>query len=235
MKKILVLGDLEKSANYFNAIRLSGAEPFTLDLAERKIDSKIADAISRADGIVFQGGVDVNPALYGEKNAASEGIDNDLDSLELAALKIAEEKKKPVLGICRGLQIMNVFFGGSLIQHIPCAALHARDKGSEADKIHATTVHPSSFINRIYRSEKITVNSAHHQAVKILGAGLSAVQFSDEGIIEAFQHEELPFFAVQWHPERLSGEFQRKDAVDGLLVFRDFLKVCHSELVSESA
>ena len=212
-KRILIVGDITKKTNYFSAVREAGAEPFGIE----KMSAE--EAVSKADAIVIQGGADVNPALYGEENTASVAIDDALDTLELEVLKAAAEKKVRTLGICRGLQIMNVFFGGSLIQHINCATQHARDEGSEADKIHSSSVLKPSFVYDIFGKTQLTINSAHHQAIKTLGKGLCAVQYSNEGIIEAVEHDSLPFYALQWHPERLCLSFARSDAADGLKVF----------------
>ena len=99
------------------------------------------------------------------------------------------------------------------------ATQHARDEGSEADKIHSSSVLKPSFVYDIFGKTQLTINSAHHQAIKTLGKGLCAVQYSNEGIIEAVEHDSLPFYALQWHPERLCLSFARSDAADGLKVF----------------
>ncbi len=210
---VFVVGDATKHTNYFNAISAAGGVPYSLE------DLCFNQAIDFADAIVIQGGVDINPATYKEQNTHCIDIDDELDTIEELVLKEAANRKILTLGICRGLQIMNVFLGGSLVQHIDCAPLHARDKGSEADKIHSSTVERGSFVYGIYQQSEITINSAHHQAIKTLGRGLRAVQYSHEGIIEAVQHDTLPFYALQWHPERLCLSYARADAVDGLKVF----------------
>ncbi|MBR1851882.1 MAG: gamma-glutamyl-gamma-aminobutyrate hydrolase family protein [Lachnospiraceae bacterium] len=217
VKKIAIVGRREtaRNENYYAAVEACGAQTVTLITSE---DIKLAAYV---DGIVLPGGVDLNPALYHEKNTASENIDEELDKLEFAVIREAVERKIPILGICRGHQILNVYFGGSLIQNVERCDIHTWT-GKE-DRVHATEVKRGSFLYEIYGAEKIAVNSAHHQAVKELGAGLEAVQFSQDGIIEAVHHVELPIYAVQWHPERMCLKNARTDTVDGLKLFVFFL------------
>ena len=118
----------------------------------------------------------------------------------------------PVLGICRGLQTVNVFFGGTLCQDIPG---HAAQNG--ADRLHRIRTSPSPL--RGLCGENCVVNSAHHQAVDRLGAGLEAVQWTADGVVEALCHQTLPVWAVQWHPERLEGAVGRD-------LFTAFLALC---------
>ena len=128
-----------------------------------------------------------------------------------------------MLGICRGLQIINVFFGGSLVQNVDDCAVHERL--GTVDRVHETSVPHSSFLYSVYGAEKIAENSAHHQAIKRLGAGLKPMQYCGDGLIEAVRHESLPIIALQWHPERMCLACARKDTVDGLCIFRYFLDV----------
>ena len=218
MKNVLIIGAKEDGVkiNYYNAVSALGATPYPFDkLAPR-------ESVLRADAIIIPGGCDVNPALYHEENVSSVDIDDELDRIELYVLSEARELKIPVLGICRGLQIMNVFLGGSLIQNVEHCEIHKKE--NDMDKVHGTTVYKEkSFIYDIYGSERISVNSAHHQAIKALAKGLRAVQHSDDGVIEAVCHESLPFYGVQWHPERMCLANARRDTVDGLNVFEFFL------------
>ena len=108
--------------------------------------------------------------------------------------------RKPVLGICKGMQIINVFFGGTIVQHMKEADIHRYENG---DKFHETVILPDTYLHRIY-GNSLKVNSAHHQKIDKLGNDLSAVQFSpDFAVMEGLCHKELPIFGVQWHPERL--------------------------------
>ena len=140
----------------------------------------------------------------------------------MALLGEVIDRNIPVLGICRGLQLLNVFFGGSLYQNIFCADIHRRFEN--CDRVHETILKPEGFLYEIYQKENPVANSAHHQAVKELGEGLVPVQYSKEGIIEAFYHKTMPVYAVQWHPERMCLANARADTEDGLKVFEYFVK-----------
>lgn len=177
------------------------------------------------DGLLLPGGWDADPALYGQENRACEGVDRALDGLQLESLDRFARAKKPVLGICRGAQMINVCFGGSLIQHLPTSHLHSRDAGSAEDKVHMTRAAAGSFAHALY-GPRFSVNSSHHQAVDRLGTGLRAVQWSDEGVIEGIEHETLPVWGVQWHPERMCFEHSRADTVDGSKIIAIFLMKC---------
>ena len=218
MKTVLVVGDNSVClvTNYYNALEAAGATPVPCD------ESDIENLVTSVDGILIPGGCDLNPALYHEKNTESQNINDSLDALEERVLQLAVTYKKPVLGICRGLQLINVFFGGSLVQNVSDCDVHQRVES--IDKVHATTVTHDSFLYDIYKKESIMVNSAHHQSIKVLGTNLRAVQYCTDGIIEAIVHETLPIIAVQWHPERMCLANARTDTVDGLCVFTYFVE-----------
>ena len=139
---------------------------------------------------------DLEPWRYGRENTASRSLEPERDEAELRLLQDFTAAGKPVLGVCRGLQVINVFFGGTLVQDIPGHAAW-----SEGDRLHGTRAAPSPL--RPLLGEGLAVNSAHHQAADRLGAGLRAVQWAEDGVAEALCHARLPVWAVQWHPERL--------------------------------
>lgn len=173
------------------------------------------------DALVLCGGGDVNPAYYGEGMNGSDEPEIERDKSEFALVKAYIEMKKPILGICRGHQVINVALGGTLIQHLDTADNH-RDPHSYNDLVHATKADPDGFVAKLYSTE-LFVNSAHHQAVKELGKGLKAVQFScHDNTVEAIEHESLPIIGVQWHPERMSLANRRCDTVDGMKIFEYF-------------
>lgn len=179
---------------------------------------------SEYDGLLLPGGCDVNPARYGKDRIPQETVDDDLDALQFEVLDRFLAAGRPVFGICRGHQLLNVAFGGTLIQHLPCAENHMSFPTGE-DNTHSTHIEQGSFLYRIYGAE-CAVNSTHHQGVECPGKGLRAVMYSEDGVIEALEHESLPVWSVQWHPERMCFSHKRNDTVDGSLVFRFFLDHC---------
>ena len=131
----------------------------------------------------------------------------------------------PVLGICRGMQLINVFFGGSLIQNLDASFRHAR-RGGDPDRVHDSFARKGSWIEEIYGGHFFH-NSAHHQGVKELGDGLVIDSRSAcDGVPEALHHSCLPVYGLQWHPERMCLSLEREDTVNGLPVFQYFCRLC---------
>lgn len=210
MKKIFILGDRTTWINYAEALENSGAEVIFSD------DPK--DSIS-CDALVLTGGSDINPKLFGEANNGSEGIDDERDQKEYELIKLFEGK--PILGICRGHQILNAYYGGSLIQHIDAYKRHVRTP-ENIDNVHTVKASEGSFLRKLY-GEEFPVNSSHHQAVKAPGEGFDILAYSDDGYIEATECKEKNIVTVQWHPERMSFKNRRSDTVDGKYIFEFFL------------
>lgn len=178
------------------------------------------------DGLMLPGGVDVNPSVYGKDRLPGEPVDDDLDRLQLEALKCFLSAGKPVFGICRGHQLLNVALGGTLILHLSGAENHMHLSAGE-DNTHRVVSEAHSFVHRIYGGT-CTVNSSHHQGVELPGEGLQVVMRSADGVVEAMAHSTLPVWSVQWHPERMCFRHRRNDTVDGSLVIRFFLDQCLS-------
>ena len=151
------------------------------------------------DALLLPGGGDIHPRFYGGPIGGAKDIDTARDEYELALFRRFIGHGKPIVGICRGLQLVNVALGGTLRQHIEG---HSQING--VDRVH--DVRTDDRLLRTLYGERFRVNSAHHQAVDRLGAGLRAAAWADDGTIEAVRHETLPIFAVQWHPERFGRE-----------------------------
>lgn len=213
MTKIFLRGEPGSFRNYVDALTACGAESVI------SMDLSLAD---ECDALLVPGGADVNPKLYGQENTASFGIDDDKDRDEIALIRRFLSLDRPVLGICRGHQIINVALGGDMIQHVPNAERHTRTP-DDVDNIHPVRAcHP--FLEDLYGKE-FTVNSSHHQAVDRLGEGLIPTCFNEDDICEGFIHENGKIIGVQFHPERIGFALKREDAVDGEKIFRAFLKL----------
>ena len=163
---------------------------------------------------------------YLKDRLPGEPVDDDLDRLQLEALKCFLSAGKPVFGICRGHQLLNVALGGTLILHLSGAENHMHLSAGE-DNTHRVVSEAHSFVHRIYGGT-CTVNSSHHQGVELPGEGLQVVMRSADGVVEAMAHSTLPVWSVQWHPERMCFRHRRNDTVDGSLVIRFFLDQCLS-------
>ena len=213
--KILVSGSGDPQNNYAVALRELGAEPISL----------YAPCVDTSyDGLLLCGGCDVHPKRYGEAINGSQGMDEKRDEAEFALTNAYVKAGKPVLGICRGHQLLNVYFGGSLYQHLADSDLHTMT--SAGDSVHEVTATPDSILGKLY-GERFFVNSSHHQGVKVLGRGLVATAFWN-GYTEAYEHTELPIFGVQWHPERMCFAHKREDTVCGAPTLEHFINLCRA-------
>ena len=203
-------------ANYFETLQALGAVPARIDAD--------TDPAGFA-GLLLPGGVDVAPERYGQQDVACGAVDRELDALQFAALDAFVKAVKPVFGVCRGHQIVNVRFGGTLFQSLPQWPRHKWDEATNADRAHDTDAIPGSWLAGIY-GQRFSVNSAHHQGVDALGEGLVVDQRADDGVIEAMHHIALPVWCVQWHPERMCLLHARSDTVDGGGVIAWFIRRC---------
>ena len=173
------------------------------------------------DGLLLAGGGDMDPSLFGQADQGSREIDRARDRAELALLDAFLGAGKPVLAICRGHQVVNVWLGGDLIQDLE-PALAPFHGGGQEDRAHPIRAAEGTLLHRLY-GPVLTVNSSHHQAPGRLGKGLAAAAWSEGGVIEAVEHDSLPLISVQFHPERMTGARARPDTVDGGAIFRAFL------------
>jgi putative glutamine amidotransferase len=193
---------------YVQAVTAAGGAPFIIPLGLP--EAVLAEIIPTLDGILFSGGGDVHPGVYGSQDhPLVDGVDHDRDRVELDAFSLASKRQLPFLGICRGFQLINVALGGTLYEDIldqhPGALDHRyQDGNSRSYLAHPVAVSPGSCLAEILGQTTVDVNSMHHQGVRSLAAGLQASAAAPDGIIEAFEMPGHPFgMAVQWHPECL--------------------------------
>jgi putative glutamine amidotransferase len=186
---------------YVEALEESGAA--TVVLPPVGHDSSIGAVMDRLDGLVLAGGADVNPADYGaEPHETTDHPRHDRDRTERALYRAARDRGLPVLGICRGLQVMAVESGGHLIQDLPSAgygSTHRDAPGTFSE--HAATFAPDSLISRVLETTETVVNSSHHQSVADAGS-LAVTGYAEDGTIEVCEDRDAAFvLGVQWHPE----------------------------------
>lgn len=196
--------------NYINAVLDAGGIPVIIPTIREDEDYDIY--LDKLDGLIFSGGIDVSPLRYKESPLKEiNRISSVRDGYELKLFKKAYERKLPILGICRGSQLMNVALGGKLYQDInqqlPEAFGHSPKNMKSSQVFHSIKLKKDSSFYQIIGEEEIFVNSFHHQAVKELGQNLRAVAHAEDGIIEAIEARDDRFMiGVQFHPEGLQEE-----------------------------
>jgi putative glutamine amidotransferase len=197
--------------DYAAAVERAGGLPLLLPY---RVDrALVPQYVDICDGVLFTGGNDLDPSLYGETqwHPKAERIDPDRQNFELALIAEVEKRRLPALGVCLGSQLMNVHRGGSLVQFLPDqprenAIEHRRVPNADPMR-HDIALLRDSQLGRAIGANRISVNSFHKQGVKQIGRGLRVVATAPDGVIEAFEDPTFPLFAaVQWHPERLIDE-----------------------------
>ena len=213
--KIQVSGDTGHMDNYCAALRSIGAEPLA---------GYCPAPNPNCGGLLLCGGGDIEPVRYGQPDRGSQPPDLARDKAELELFQVFHRAGKPILGICRGMQLINVALGGTLIQDLPQEqkAFHC---GGKADMVHPLRALEGSVLHRLY-GPVFSVNSSHHQAAARLGEGLIPCAWSEGGVAEAAEHVSLPVLGVQFHPERMSWDRRRPDAADGAPILLHFLSLC---------
>jgi putative glutamine amidotransferase len=163
----------------------------------------VDEVLDRIDALVLQGGGDVHPEHCGhDLHPETNTLDRRRDEFELELLRRARARAMPVLGICRGIQLVNVAYGGTLVQHLPEVSDLDHEQLDAWDALaHRVEIAPGSRLANVMGTTAMEVNSVHHQAVDRLGEGLEVVARAEDGVVEAIEHETDPVLAVQWHPE----------------------------------
>lgn len=203
---------------YSNAVVAAGGMPVILPTVNDDIDS----LLNRLDGVIITGGGDIDPTRFGQDNhAATDEIDAERDAFELALVRATQERDMPLLGICRGLQLLNVAMGGSLVQDIDSLLPDAAEHRQQKEKIHheerpqsAKLADGDHLLRDVISADSVEINTFHHQCIGDLATRLRAIATSDDGIIEAVQAPEMTFgLAVQWHPELLQHRYDEHAAI----------------------
>ncbi len=209
--------------NYVNALEFVGGIPVMLPIC-KKFET-VATLLGSLDGVLISGGNDVSPECYGEKPVEECGTTvTDRDEQDIAIMQyVASKTEMPLLGICRGLQVMNVALGGSLYQDLCKEGFrqHSREDSPMNKPVHTVRLERGTRLFNIYGQEVLQVNSYHHSAVKNLAPECVVAGKSEEGVVEAIERRGNRFFlAVQWHPEMMYDDTKQQE------LFKAFVEAC---------
>lgn len=214
--------------DYVEAIAKVGGIPLLIPLINDP--DYLRSALTRLDGLVIPGGIDPNPATYHAKIEPLCGmIDDELDQYELKAIEIASKERMPILGICRGLQILNIAFGGTLYQDLHYypnydeSVIHDQEiyQIKSENAIHNVEIEKSTLLHDLYGNQ-LAVNSFHHQIIDQLAPRFKIAAKSSDGVIEAIESRDPHFIlAVQWHPEKMIHAHPEQ-----LKIFKSFVDIC---------
>ncbi|MGC6173283.1 gamma-glutamyl-gamma-aminobutyrate hydrolase family protein [Lacrimispora sp. 38-1] len=228
MTQVGLFNSMERTyvnSDYVNAVLKNGGIPAVIPAVSVLEDPEMA--LNFCDGILFPGGEDIHPWYYNEEPHPLSGeLRPEIDQALIEAGTYCLEKKLPMMGICKGHQLINILLGGSLYQDMSMKEDHSiqhlqkRERSSLTHRIH---IQEGTRLAGILGAGTCEVNSMHHQAIKVLGKGLKATAFAADGTIEAMEDEEGLILGLQWHPENLV-----ETAVKMNLLFSDFISTCNS-------
>src|SRR6056297_218666 len=208
--------------DYSRSVLKAGGLPLPIPLIDEV--KYINEIVKEMDGFILAGGTDVNPMNFNAPIKSSlKQINPERDRFELRLLSEILAQRKPVLGICRGFQLINVFFGGSLYQDIGENDLTIQEHFCKMlpkySPCHPLKISTDSKLYSVMKNEELLVNSFHHQAINDLGEGLQELGSAKGGVIELIEHKDYPFLmAVQWHPEMMADKYPRQLKVFKLLI-----------------
>ena len=218
--------DALTGVNYSAALYGEGLLPLmAANLAPEAAEAMVA----RVDGVVFSGGADLDPTLYGRPPEPGLGlVDPTRDAFEVALYHTARARGLPILGVCRGIQLVNVVEGGTLHQHLPAVEglVQHEQRNIDGPPFHRVRLEVGSYAAQAAGSETVVVNSFHHQGVDRLAPGMRATGHTDDGLVEALEAIDAPWLlAVQWHPE-----MNYLDVPDQRWPFRAFAEAVRARL-----
>lgn len=223
------------SQRYIQTLVQAGAIPWMIPLVDEATLRGVFEAL---DGVFLPGGADIDPVSYGnDPHPLCDKTDPERDRVELLLARWAMAEGKPVLGVCRGMQLINVAAGGTLYQdladQLPGSIKHDyfpyKGKGFTRDFLaHSVRVTPGTRLSRLFGAGELQVNSMHHQGVKTLGAGLRETAVAPDGLIEALETDgDAYVFAVQWHPEALTDHDTHSREM-----FQDFIDAARARIAA---
>lgn len=228
-------GTEEKHANYINWLKAGTDHPVEVITLSAENDN--LHQLEQCDALVLSGGIDIEPELYGKgKNYAHapEHFNKKRDAFETALFNLAQQKNLPVLGVCRGMQLVNCILGGTMQQDLGSSKNKIHRSENLVDKAHGASVVPASLLHEVIKEDRVVVNSAHHQAVKRIGKKLQANCYADDGTVEGLEwktKKNKPFLlCIQWHPERMY-KFQLQDAPVSKMIRERFIEEIKKSLV----
>lgn len=215
---------LTVNQDYIEAVLRAGGTPVLFPVTDDP--EELSALLDRVSGLLLTGGVDVDPALYGEEKLPCCGeISAERDGMELPLCREAIRRRLPVFAICRGVQVLSCALGGTLYQDLEeqfGAALQHPRYDTPADPVHPVEIVPGTLLSSIVDTPVLQVNSRHHQGVKVPGEGLKVCAASPDGLTEAVELPGYPFvLGVQWHPESLSDRYP-----DHHKLFQAFIQAC---------
>lgn len=212
-----------QKSTYLRAVWNAGGDAIFLPCAP---DTQACERlVSLLDGLLVPGGADIDPALYNEEKSEVCGtVNRSEDDFDIALIQEAKKQGKPILAICRGLQIVNVMHGGSLYQDIPTQfpseINHAFGGSYDNENYHTVKLNPDCHLAKILGQDEVKANTSHHQSIKDVAEGFTVTGYSADGSVESIENSDGSIIAVQWHPERMQDmEIYRQ-------LFKDFIEKC---------